>query len=492
MPEIARRRHSLDNHFDEEEETVGATYDNFGDEDFDDMPMYDYGSSEVHGGGALQDEEAAIAADAAYLLHEATHLNGTLSTYADQSRRDERVHRARTTTSVRELTAAALAGEEAAEVACRQERVELERLSALRANTAARETDLLELRAISETKPNLAQVSAAEGRWREAHASEVAQAHVADAAFDAARTREKERDATLLDLTHERHRYEAMAHTEAAEAGSLRLAAPERARREREAAQRVVAQQRAVSEREVAEEMVREEQAARQLDAARVGHKRAVTNLRERVRVEREAEGVVDEGRMAELDKRAEAVIALKASTEAAAAEMRSANAKRAERDAAVAKAREAEKAAILAKGGNPYQVFRQRDEDARMARERKRVAATLDANMTALQGRIVRDYQTEAKERETSAAHKAAIEEKVGATTPSGPSHHLSTRSHSLSRCHSHPPTNLLLTPPLRASRPPCLPPLPPCPPSRRLLHRPSRSLPRARRPPTTPSCPR
>ena len=118
-------------------------------------------------------------------------------------------------------------------------------------------------------------------------------------------------------------------------------------------------------------------------------------------------EGRVDEGRHARLNARAEAVIALKESTEAASSAMRSSNARRQERLDEVAKQREEEKYAILAKGGNPYQVFRQRDEDARLARERKRMQKELEANMTNLQERIIKDYQIEAKERATAEQHK-------------------------------------------------------------------------------------
>ena len=107
----------------------------------------------------------------------------------------------------------------------------------------------------------------------------------------------------------------------------------------------------------------------------------------------------MDQGRVMALERRAEAVIQLKESTEAAAAELRAKNAQKYEREEKIAKEREEEKIAILAKGGNPYQVFRQRDEDARLAKERKKVQKTLEDNMTALQGRIVRDYQLEAKE---------------------------------------------------------------------------------------------
>ena len=89
-------------------------------------------------------------------------------------------------------------------MACRQERTELDRLAALRATTAAAEAELLELRALSESEPNIAEQKASEHRFRVAAASETAQQKVADGAFEAARQSERERDALLLQLTHER------------------------------------------------------------------------------------------------------------------------------------------------------------------------------------------------------------------------------------------------------------------------------------------------
>ena len=145
--------------------------------------------------------------------------------------------------------------------------------------------------------------------------------------------------------------------------------------------------------------------ASAQLDAARKGHKRAVAKLRDRVAAERQMEGRVDEGRHARLNARAQAVIALKESTEAASSAMRSSNARRQERLDEVAKQREEEKYAILAKGGNPYQVFRQRDEDAPSGARAQADEEELEANMTNLQERIIKDYQIEAKERATAEA---------------------------------------------------------------------------------------
>ena len=194
-----------------------------------------------------------------------------------------------------------------------------------------------------------------------------------------------------------------------------------RARREARGAERVVEAHKQAAESVIAQEHIRLEQAERQLEAARKGHKHSVEKLRERIVAQRGQEGKVDQGRVMALERRAEAVIQLKESTEAAAAELRAKNAQKYEREEKIAKEREEEKIAILAKGGNPYQVFRQRDEDARLAKERKKVQKTLEDNMTALQGRIVRDYQLEAKERETHLAHVKAVEEKEKAMSAAG-----------------------------------------------------------------------
>ena len=66
----------------------------------------------------------------------------------------------------------------------------------LRSVVAAREAELMELRAISETKPNLAEVKVAFELFREAQANEEEHAKVADACFTAARA--SRRSATTI------------------------------------------------------------------------------------------------------------------------------------------------------------------------------------------------------------------------------------------------------------------------------------------------------
>ena len=395
-----------------------ATFDNFGDEaddedNADDEPFY------------LPEEDGYVQAEAPppppLKSERLKVVGGVLSTYADEANREMTVGTSINAANVRKLMAAVDAAEAASDAATRQERMELERLAALRGSTAAFETELLQLRAIGETKPNVAETKVAEEAYRIAAASEAKQAEVADKAFDAARQREVERDALLLELTQQRQSLEGRIPAREAEEAALRKAAPMRARREARGAERVVEAHKQAAESVIAQEHIRLEQAERQLEAARKGHKHSVEKLRERIVAQRGQEGKVDQGRVMALERRAEAVIQLKESTEAAAAELRAKNAQKYEREEKIAKEREEEKIAILAKGGNPYQVFRQRDEDARLAKERKKVQKTLEDNMTALQGRIVRDYQLEAKERETHLAHVKAVEEKEKAMSAAG-----------------------------------------------------------------------
>ena len=385
----------------------------------DDGGDYYYEGEEA---AALQPSRAELVSTRAReQLRQHTAPGGVISTYADQPTRDAAVHRSRVTETVKSLKKKVADAEAAADKACRQEREELERLHHLRSVVAAREAELMELRAISETKPNLAEVKVAFELFREAQANEEEHAKVADACFTAARSIEKERDDLLLELTHARREHESLEDDEATSAELQRLAAPRRARKEARAAERIVEESIRAEERARQEEELRMQVASAQLDAARKGHKRAVASLRDRVAAERQMEGRVDEGRHARLNARAEAVIALKESTEAASSAMRSSNARRQERLDEVAKQREEEKYAILAKGGNPYQVFRQRDEDARLARERKRMQKELEANMTNLQERIIKDYQIEAKERATAEAHRQAVEEKEKSISSAG-----------------------------------------------------------------------
>ncbi len=388
------------------------------DEDFDPLESYDpYPDDEPAATAAGPD----VAADAAALLQKATHHNGTLSTYDDDRTYKDRVHRSRVAGSVQSLRKRAEEASEAAAVAQRNERTQGERLAELRNRTAEAEAEVELLTDAGKSQPNVAEQRAAHGRLADALGAERAQAETMSGAVAAARAAEVERDAVLLQLTHKRREHEGLEHTTHAEEAAQHLAAPGRAARERLAAERLVKGVRDSEDAAKAAEHERQQQARAQLEAARVGHKRAVQSLRERVAKEREGADAVTEGYRQRNDARAVAVMQLKESTEAISTKMRSSNAKRAERQAELEKSRQAEKAAILAAGGNPYMVFRQRDEDARLARERAKMSATLEANMTELQGTIIQGYQTEARERERAATSKAAVEAKAKAISSNG-----------------------------------------------------------------------
>ena len=363
-------------------------------------------------------EEAApglnVSADAESLVRQSTHSNGTFTTYGDVATVNARVHRSKVAKSARDLKKAVATASEAAEVALRQERMEGDRLMALRHMVGTAEAELEHLQAIGEAKPNIALQQASAKRLSDALASEQAQADVMNEAVEAARKAEDERDALLLEYTHKRREHEGHIHATEVDAAANRMAAPRRAAKERRAAERIIEAGIEEERRQQAAEEVRGQGARRQLDAARVGHKGAVRRLRNRMEDDLVRENRVTDGAYGVNDRRAEAVIALKASTEAAASEMRSQNARRAERLAESQRQRESEKVQILETGGNPYQVFRQRDEDARLALERKRMNATLESNMTMLQGRIIEQYKTEATEREKTTAHREAIEAKA------------------------------------------------------------------------------
>jgi len=370
-------------------------------------------------------EEAApglnVSADAESLVRQSTHTNGTFTTYGDVATVDARVHRSKVAKSARELKNAVATASEAAEVALRQERMEGDRLMALRHVVGTAEAELEHLQAIGEAKPNIALQQASAKRLSDALASEQAQADVMNEAVEAARKAEDERDALLLEYTHKRREHEGHIHATEVDAAANRMAAPRRAAKERRAAERIIEAGIEEERRQQAAEEVRGQDARRQLDAARVGHQGAVRRLRNRMEDDLVRENRVTDGAYGVNDRRAEAVIALKASTEAAASEMRSQNARRAERHAESQRQRESEKVQILETGGNPYQVFRQRDEDARLALERKRMNATLESNMTVLQGRIIEQYKTEAKEREKTTAHREAVEAKAKSISSAG-----------------------------------------------------------------------
>ena len=388
-------------------------------EDFDPLESYDPDPENEPAMPAASGPD--VAADAAALLKKATHSNGMLSTYDDDKTYKDRVHRARVAGDYQYLRKRAEDASEAAAVAQRNERTQGERYEELRNRSAEAEAEVERLTDLGKTQPNIGAQQAAHSRLADAFGAERAQAETMSRAVAAARAAEVERDAVLLELTHKRREHEGLEHTTHAEESMQQLAAPGRAARERAAAERIVKCARDAEERAKAAEHVRQQQAHSQLEQARAGHKRAVLSLRERVAKEREGADEIAEGYRQRNDERAVAVMELKESTAAISAQMRAANAKRAERQAEVERSRQAEKAAILAAGGNPYMVFRQREEDARLARERAKMERQLDANMTELQGTILQGYKEEAEKRDKAKTSREMIEAKAKAISSNG-----------------------------------------------------------------------
>ncbi|KOO24331.1 flagellar associated protein [Chrysochromulina tobinii] len=341
-------------------------------EDFDPLESYDPDPENEPAMPAASGPD--VAADAAALLKKATHSNGMLSTYDDDKTYKDRVHRARVAGDFQYLRKRAEDASEAASVAQRNERTQGERYEELRNRSAEAEAEVERLTDLGKTQPNIGAQQAAHSRLADALGAERAQAETMSRAVAAAR-----------------------------------------------AAERIVKGSRDAEERAKAAEHVRQQQARSQLEQARAGHKRAVLSLRERVAKEREGADEIAEGYRQRNDERAVAVMELKESTAAISAQMRAANAKRAERQAEVERSRQAEKAAILAAGGNPYMVFRQREEEARLARERAKMERQLDANMTELQGTILQGYKEEAEKRDKAKTSREMIEAKAKAISSNG-----------------------------------------------------------------------
>lgn len=190
---------------------------------------------------------------------------------------------------------------------------------------------------------------------------------------------------------------------------------------ERRAAEREVrrGQEAREAKRQAEEEM--RQLASEQLRAAREGHRGAVSRLRARFDVQRESVPDMNAILYDKVEHRAKAVISLKATTEAAASELRSSNARNEEKRAKVNAGREEEKLTILARGGNPYQVFRQRDEERRLARESKRIKETLSSNMGELQSRLLKQNKEAAEKRAKEEAKRVMVEEKAKSITAVG-----------------------------------------------------------------------
>ena len=195
----------------------------------------------------------------------------------------------------------------------------------------------------------------------------------------------------------------------AARPRSRPLSARTREQHEREAAERVHARLESERAREVAEQEERERQAERQIEAARVGHAKAVSLVRDRRAKQREELRRLDAHRAEANERQVRAVEALKTSTAAAAAQMR------AERRAAVARLaeserqRQAEAAHVREMGGNPYLALRLKDEEARIKRERAETERRMHESRERHERQLAVKLRREACLREQARCEKAA-----------------------------------------------------------------------------------
>jgi hypothetical protein len=349
-------------------------------------------------------------AGAALLRSVMPNPNAAVSTFAESSVRDERVALGRAESEVRGLTQAHAAALASAAETRRAHLVAEDRLQALGCELE----QLLVAQEATANEPD-------QGRhlWPlvdQAQALLGAQREAASRAQDTAHAAQLEADKLGLKLAGAVRRRGARV-SQAADDGALHAAAAgARIGREVQGADRQVA---AETLRRAEAEAAREQRtsvAERKLAQAREGHAVAARRLREKQGfVQSQAEQL----RQQQADrtaKRAEAVLQLKASTEGVMEGMRGANERRADKLSRRDAARDAERRDILARGGNPYQVFRQRDEDARLAREQAQIEAKLASNMAAMQARLSRarlaERRSRAKaERDAEAAEAAARE---------------------------------------------------------------------------------
>ena len=357
----------------------------------------------------------------ASMLQTVTHLNGTLSTFAYEEARDERVALSQAKAEARRLGDKVAAGKEQAEEMWRKEREDKDRLQALQRELGACEEELARLQHVGERDPNviaqkeqleLCERVGAEARaQQEKHSATEREARAAQLALDSA----------MLEQQQALKALSALLPVEATQARTARVSAPHRAQQERDAAQREADAAAAARARAAAAQKEREKVAEKQLSAARAGHKKAVATLNARNKMVSEQDADIQAAQRKLVEKRAAAVLQLKASTEAAQAKVKTANERRAEKRRALERAQESEKITILAAGGNPYQVFREREEQARLRMEKQRIDRQLADNMAAMQQRMLKQGDQENKRREEERRHKEAAEAAALAVTSLG-----------------------------------------------------------------------
>ncbi|CAK9111468.1 Cilia- and flagella-associated protein 74 [Durusdinium trenchii] len=109
--------------------------------------------------------------------------------------------------------------------------------------------------------------------------------------------------------------------------------------------------------------------------------------------------------------KRTKAILALKQSTEEIQSEIAGANAKRALREERVAKREKEEFDRILEAGGNPYEVFRRRKQDARVRATKARIAQKLKQSEMLMAKKMIA-FDEYNRTRDAQEAHDKAYEE--------------------------------------------------------------------------------
>ena len=248
------------------------------------------------------------ARDAA-LLQTATHFNGTVSTFANKSVRGPRVELSRAKREAHERGKAAKSAIAHAEEMWRLEAEETERLKQLHLELQAAEDELARLQKVGEREPNVTQQRAQAQAIQAVGAALAAQQELQRTAEGAARQAQLEADGSALSRDSALRRLTELLPVGEEQDRINRIAAPVRAAQERAAAEREVEAARQARERADAARQEREAVAEQQLTAARVGHRKAVEQLRPRTQRLREASAEISAAQREKLERRAEAIL---------------------------------------------------------------------------------------------------------------------------------------------------------------------------------------
>ena len=171
---------------------------------------------------------------------------------------------------------------------------------------------------------------------------------------------------------------------------------------------RRVRQQRAAVARAAREAEAEAEQTRRaQVAAARAGRERALRRLREKLQELGEKEALGRVGAEAVQKRRLAALSEMKASVEGAQQEMVKRNHMRARKLRDKKKRQQEEFEELLEAGLNPYQVFRQRDLDARAERKARLLRDRIRDSSDVILGRMVTEEEVYARERVAAAQER-------------------------------------------------------------------------------------